>query len=31
MDLSDTATRFAQVEKLLDRLASGGVEKKAAG
>jgi transcription-repair coupling factor (superfamily II helicase) len=31
MDLSDAATRFTQVEKLLDRLATGGVETKAVG
>ena len=31
MDLSDAATRFSQVEKLLDRLATGGVENKAVG
>ncbi len=31
LDLSDTATRFREVENLLDRLASGTVEKKAVG
>jgi transcription-repair coupling factor (superfamily II helicase) len=31
LDLSDTATRFSEVENLLDRLASGAVEKKAVG
>ena len=31
MDLSDTATRFIEVEKLLDRLATGSVETKAVG
>jgi transcription-repair coupling factor (superfamily II helicase) len=31
MDLSDTATRFTEVEKLLDRLATGGVKSKAVG
>ncbi len=31
MDLSDTATRFTEVENLLDRLATGAVEKKAVG
>ncbi len=31
MDLSDTATRFTQVEKILDRLAAGGVQSTAVG
>ena len=31
MDLSDSAVRFTEVEKLLDRLASSGVKTKAAG
>ncbi len=31
MDLSDTATRFREIEHLLDRLASGTVEEKAVG
>jgi len=31
MDLSDTAVRFSEVEKLLDRLASSGVKTKAIG
>ena len=31
MDLSDTAMRFTEVEKLLDRLAAGGVKNKALG
>ena len=31
MDLSDTAARFTEVEKLLDRLSTGSVQSKAAG
>ncbi|MDX1404296.1 MAG: transcription-repair coupling factor [Woeseiaceae bacterium] len=31
LDLSDTATRFREIEHLLDRLQSGAVEKKAVG
>ena len=31
MDLSDAANRFTQIEKLLDRLATGGVKSKAVG
>jgi transcription-repair coupling factor (superfamily II helicase) len=31
MDLSDTAIRFTEIEKLLDRLAAGGVQSTALG